>query len=379
MGVLDAIRSPAHTRLMAPARPPRPPRPRRIVIVVYDGVQALDVTGPHEVFAGATGVVAAASPGRVAYEIEIAALTSGPVRTESGLQLVATTLEPAAEVDTLVVPGGAGVYEASADDALVATVSAMAGRARRVVGVCSGAFVLAAAGLLEGRRATTHWARAARLAAEHPAVRVDADPIWTRDGDVWTSAGVTAGIDVALALVEDDHGVDVAETVARWLVMFLRRPGTQSQFAAPVWRRRARDEPVRRAQELIDADPADDHRLGRLAARVAMSERHLLRRFQAEVGVTPARYVAAARVAAARRELEDTDEPVSAIAAAVGFGTAESMRRTFVRDLGTPPDDYRRRFTRHPPVHPTRPPDSRPTRHPESPPTRHPVSKDHAS
>ena len=212
--------------------------------------------------------------------------------------------------------------------------------------MCSGAFVLAAAGLLDGRRATTHWARAARLAAEHPDVRVDADPIWTRDGDVWTSAGVTAGIDVALALVEDDHGVDVAETVARWLVMFLRRPGTQSQFAAPVWRRRARDEPVRRAQDLIDADPADDHRLGRLAARVAMSERHLLRRFTAEVGVTPARYVAAARVAAARRELEETDEPVAAIAAGVGFGTAESMRRTFVRDLGTPPDDYRRRFTR---------------------------------
>jgi transcriptional regulator GlxA family with amidase domain len=322
------------------------------VVLAYDGVQALDITGPHEVFAGATSVVAAASPGRVAYDIDVTGLVPGPVRTESGLQLVATALDPGAAVDTLVVPGGGGVYAAAADDALVAAVRDLAGRARRVVGVCSGAFVLAAAGLLEGRRATTHWARAARLAAEHPGVDVDADPIWTRDGDVWTSAGVTAGIDVALALVEDDHGVDVAETVARWMVMFLRRPGTQSQFAAPVWRRRARDEPVRRAQELIDANPADDHRLGRLATRVAMSERHLLRRFQAEVGVTPARYVAAARVAAARRELEDTDEPVSAIAAAVGFGTAESMRRTFVRDLGTPPDDYRRRFTRRPPHRP---------------------------
>ena len=133
----------------------------------------------------------------------------------------------------------------------------------RVVGVCSGAFLLAAAGLLAGRRATTHWARARRLAAEHPGVEVDASPIWVRDGDVWTSAGVTAGIDLALALVEDDHGVDVAETVARWLVVFLRRPGTQSQFAAPVWRRRARHEPVRQAQDLIDADPAGDHRLAR--------------------------------------------------------------------------------------------------------------------
>ena len=229
----------------------------------------------------------------------------------------------------------------------LATVAALAAGARRIVSVCSGAFLLAAAGLLDGRRVTTHWARAGRLAADHPAVHVDADPIWTRDGDVWTSAGVTAGIDVSLALVEDDHDVEVAETVARWLVMFLRRPGTQSQFATPVRRRQANDEPIRRAQHLIDADPADDHRLGRLAARVAMSERHLLRRFSAELGVTPARYVATARVEAARRELEETDETVAAIAARVGFGTSESMRRTFVRHLGTPPDDYRRRFARH--------------------------------
>ena len=164
---------------------------------------------------------------------------------------------------------------------------------------------------------------------------------------MWTSAGVTAGIDVALALVEDDHGVDVAETCARWLVMFLRRPGTQSQFAAPVWRDRARDEPIRRAQELIEADPGADHRLGVLARRVALSERHFLRRFTAELGITPARYVADVRVDAARRELEDGADTVAAIAARVGFGTAESMRRTFVRDLGTPPDDYRRRFTTH--------------------------------
>ena len=229
--------------------------------------------------------------------------------------------------------------------ALVDAIATMAPRARRVVGVCSGAFLLASAGLLDGRRATTHWARARRLAAEHPAVEVDADPIWVRDGDVWTSAGVTAGIDLALALVEDDHGVDVAETVARWLVVFLRRPGNQSQFAAPVWRRRARHEPVRRAQDLIDADPAGDHRLPVLASRVAMSERHLLRRFSAELGVTPARYVAASRLEAARRQLEDSDETVAAIATRVGFGTAESMRRTFVRQLGTPPDDYRRRFS----------------------------------
>jgi transcriptional regulator GlxA family with amidase domain len=314
---------------------------RRVVILAYEGVQALDVTGPHEVFCGANSVAGEPAP----YAVEILAVRPGPVRTESGLQIVAGALDDSA-VDTLIVPGGSGVHAAIAGATLVDAIAAMAGRARRVVGVCSGAFLLAAAGLLDGRRATTHWARARRLAAEHPAVEVDADPIWVRDGDVWTSAGVTAGIDLALALVEDDHGVDVAETVARWLVVFLRRPGSQSQFAAPVWRRRARHEPVRHAQDLIDADPAGDHRLPVLASRVAISERHLLRRFSAELGVSPARYVAAARLEAARRRLEDSDETVAAIAACVGFGTAESMRRTFVRQLGTPPDDYRRHFSK---------------------------------
>jgi transcriptional regulator GlxA family with amidase domain len=322
-------------------------RPRRVAIVAFDGVQALDVTGPHEVFAGATAVVAGRTAGSAAYAVDIVAASPGVVRSESGLRLVADELDLGAAVDTLVVAGGSGVLAAAADEAFVAAIAGLATGARRVVGVCSGAFLLAAAGLLDGRRATTHWARAARLAADYPAVAVDPDPIWTRDGDVWTSAGVTAGIDVALALVEDDHGVDVAETVARWLVMFLRRPGNQSQFAAPVWRRRARDEPIRRAQDLIDADPAADHRLRVLASRVAMSERHLLRRFAAELGVTPARYVADARVAAARHELEDTDATVASIAARVGFGTSESMRRTFLRHLGTPPDDYRRRFSRY--------------------------------
>jgi transcriptional regulator GlxA family with amidase domain len=328
---------------------------RAVVIVAYDGVQALDVTGPHEVFAGASTAVGFRRGSAPAYDVTIAAPTAGPVRTESGLQLMAGALSDVVDggaVDTLVVAGGSGVLAAIEDTVLVATVAALAGRARRVVSVCSGAFVLAAAGLLDGRRATTHWARARSLAERHPQVEVDADPIWTRDGNVWTSAGVTAGIDVSLALVEDDHGVEVAEQCARWLVMFLRRPGGQSQFAAPVWRRRARDEPIRKAQELIEADPSADFRLRTLARRVALSERHLLRRFTAEVGVTPARYVATARVEAARRELEAGDDTVATIAARVGFGTAESMRRTFVRDLGTPPDDYRRHF-RHSPRSPT--------------------------
>ena len=320
------------------------PPTRTVVIVAFDGVQALDVTGPHEVFAGATELLKRRH--RAGYIVNVAAFRQGHVRTESGLTLVAGALaDVRGDVDTLVVPGGSGVHDVAADPELIAAVRRLTAGARRVVGVCSGSFVLAAAGLLDGKRATTHWARGAQLAELHPSVRVDTDPIWTRDGDVWTSAGVTAGIDLALALVEDDHGADVAGTVARWLVMFLRRPGGQSQFAAPVWRTPAQAEPVRRAQELIDGDPAGDHRVGVLASKVVMSERHFLRRFTGETGITPARYVAAARVDAARRELEQTGDTVAAIAARVGFGTAESMRRTFVRHLGAAPDTYRHRFS----------------------------------
>ena len=315
---------------------------------MYDGAQALDVTGPHEVFAGASAVLRA-RPGRAAgYELSIVSDRAGPVRSESGLTILAAATDPSAPVDTLIVPGGDGVRAAAADADLVARVQATAARARRVVGVCSGTFILAAAGILSGRRVTTHWARGPSLAARHPDVHVDTDPIWVRDGNVWTSAGVTAGIDVSLALVEDDHGVDVADTVARWLVMFLRRPGGQSQFASPVWRTRARDLPLRQVQDEIDADPSADHRVSMLASRAAMSERHFLRRFTDEVGLSPARYVAAARLDSARRELEQSQDTVAAIAARVGFGTAESMRRTFVRHLGASPDEYRRRFTHRP-------------------------------
>ncbi len=316
---------------------------RRVVIVTFEDVQVLDVTGPHEVFAGASRLVEPARPG---YDGRVVSLDGGPVRSESGLALVTESIGrlPPGPIDTVLVPGGFGIRVASADDATVAAVRQLAARSRRVVSVCSGAFVLAAAGLLDGKRVTTHWARGAQLARRFPTVEVDTNPIWTRDGDVWTSAGVTAGIDLALALVEDDHGPDVAVTAARWLVMFLRRPGGQSQFASPVWRTPARTEPIRRAQDLIDGDPGGDHRVRVLASRVAMSERHFLRRFADEVGTTPAQYVAAARLDAARRELEQSDDTVAAIARRCGFGTAESMRRTFLRHLGAPPDDYRRRF-----------------------------------
>jgi transcriptional regulator GlxA family with amidase domain len=199
--------------------------------------------------------------------------------------------------------------------------------------------------LLDGCHVTTHWARASQLSGRHPHLHVDADPIFVRDGRVWSSAGVTAGIDLALALVEDDHDPHVAQTVARWLVMFLRRPGGQTQFATGVWTERATDEPVRRAQEAIERDPAEDHRIERLAARVGMSERHFVRRFTESTGTTPARYVSAVRLEAARRALEESSDTVEAIARRCGFGTGETLRRTFARRLGVTPDAYRNRFT----------------------------------
>jgi transcriptional regulator GlxA family with amidase domain len=227
---------------------------------------------------------------------------------------------------------------------LIDAVTDLAHRADRTITICSGAFVAAAAGLLDGRRVTTHWARADALARRFPSVDVDDDPIYIHDGDIWTSAGVTAGIDLALGVVEHDHGAEVAQTVARWLVMFLRRPGGQSQFAAPVWAERAELEPIRQAQDLIDAAPGDDHRIAVLAARVGMSERHFTRRFTEQVGATPAQYIASVRVEAARRALETTADTTDVIASRCGFGTAETMRRTFARRLSTSPDQYRRRF-----------------------------------
>jgi transcriptional regulator GlxA family with amidase domain len=210
--------------------------------------------------------------------------------------------------------------------------------------VCTGAFLAAEAGLLDGRRVTTHWASAEQLAHEYPGLEVDADPIYLRDGKYWTSAGVTAGIDLALALVEDDLGGEVAQTVARWLVMFLHRPGGQTQFASPVWVPRAERSTLRAVQTLVESAPAGDHRLPALAAAAAMSVRHFARVFTDEVGETPGRYVERVRLEAARRELETTPDTLEVIASRCGFGSAETLRRAFQRRLDVTPDSYRRRF-----------------------------------
>jgi transcriptional regulator GlxA family with amidase domain len=298
------------------------------------------------VFSSATRV--AAGLGRSGgYRVDLVSVDGGLVRCESGLQLGTAPLprgDEAGAIDTLVLPGGDGVHQARHDTALVDWVRHTAPACRRLATVCTGTFLAAEAGLLAGRTVTTHWARAGRLADEFPDITVDPDPIYVHDGRIWTSAGVTAGIDLALALVQDDLGTEVAQTVARWLVMFLHRPGGQTQFAAPVWVPRAERSTVRAVQALVEAAPGGDHRLPALAAAAAMSVRHFSRVFTSEVGESPGRYVERVRVEAARRELETTDATLDVIAARCGFGTAETLRRSFQRRLGVAPDAYRRRF-----------------------------------
>jgi transcriptional regulator GlxA family with amidase domain len=327
--------------------PPARRSPRNVVVLLFDRVQSLDVSGPVEVLTALERVPASSKSPRRRYDVCTLSIDGAAVRTSSGLTIAADgSLDDAPDsIDTLIVPGGAGARAASGDPLLLDWVADASARARRTVSVCTGAFVLAAAGLLDGRRATTHWSAAAALARLHPRVDVDPDPIFVRDGDVWTSAGVTAGMDLALALVEDDHDRDLALTIARHLVLFLRRPGGQSQFSATLAAREPAREPLREAQRAVFDDVAGDHSVDAMAVRAHMSPRHFARAFRAEAGVTPARYVERVRLDAARRALEDTAEPIATIADACGFGTAETMRRAFLRALAVAPAEYRRRFT----------------------------------
>jgi transcriptional regulator GlxA family with amidase domain len=318
---------------------------RSVVILGFHGVQALDLVGPFDVLTAATGVLL--SKGRDdGYDVRVVSPGAEPVDTGTGLQLVAQALPDLRDgVDTIVLPGGFGVDAARRDPEVIAWVQSMAKTVRRVVSVCNGALLAAQAGLLDGCPATTHWAFAGQLAREFPAVRVDPEPIFVRSSEtVWTAAGVTAGIDLSLALVEADHGTEVAQTVARWMVLYLRRPGGQTQFAAPVWMPRAKREPIREVQEAIESEPGGVHGVTDLARRAAMSPRHFTRVFTDEVGEAPGAYVERVRTEAARRQLEETDDTVTVIAARCGFGTAETMRRNFVRRIGISPDQYRKNF-----------------------------------
>lgn len=315
---------------------------RLVVIAVFPGIQALDLVGPLEVFHAAHRQVA---DGR-GYRVEVVAESTDVLRTSSGLQLLADRSFSSIRgtIDTLVIAGGEGARAAAQQHRVQSWVRRVSPRCRRVASVCTGAFVLAAAGVLSGRRATTHWAHCGRLARDFPDVDVAEDAIYVRDGRVWTSAGVTAGMDLALALVEDDVGSDVALAVARQLVMFVHRPGGQSQFSAQLASQLAEREPLRDLQAFIADHPTADLTVSRLAARVAMSPRNFARAFAAEVGVTPAAFVERARVEVARRLLETTRDDVEAVAARAGFGRVETLRRAFHRGLGVSPNEYRRRF-----------------------------------
>jgi transcriptional regulator GlxA family with amidase domain len=325
------------------------PAPRKVAIVVYPGVQSLDVTGPLEVFAGASQLIAASSRPEPTYEIRIVSREGAPLRSSSGLMLVPDTpiSDVPARLDTLLVAGGNGYADASGDEQLIGWISRAGARARRTASVCTGAFLLARAGLLDGRRVTTHWASAQALARLYPQLTVDPDPIFLRDGPLWTSAGVTAGMDLALALVEEDLDREAALTIARHLVLFLRRPGNQSQFSATLSAQQPDREPLREVQRLVIENVAASHTVEAMAAHANMSPRHFARAFRSETGVTPARFVERVRLESARRRLEDTGEPVATVAAACGFGTAETMRRCFLRTLGVGPAEYRRRFRSH--------------------------------
>jgi transcriptional regulator GlxA family with amidase domain len=320
---------------------------REITIVVYEGVQSLDVTGPLEVFAGARQLIERTGGCDRGYDVRVLSGDGEPVRTSSGLAVLPHGELPRAprRIDTLIVPGGEGRAAAVRDTALIAWIARAARVARRTASVCTGAFLLAQAGLLDGRRVTTHWAAARELQQRYPQVQVDPDPIFVRDGSVWTSAGVSAGIDLALALVEQDVGRDAALTIARHLVLFVHRPGNQSQFSATLAAQRAGREPLREVQRAVLEDVAGDHSVQAMAARAHMSARHFARTFRAETGVTPARHVERVRLEAARRRLEDSADPLALIARDCGFPSAEVMRRVFQRALHVGPTEYRRRFS----------------------------------
>lgn len=315
---------------------------RRVVLVTFPDVQPIDLMGPAEVFAEANARV----PG--AYAVEVVARAADPIRTRGGYAILpARTIDGVrGRIDTLLVAGGPGVFAAEGDDRLLAWLRTAAARSRRVGSVCSGAFLLAAAGLLDGRRVATHWDGCEQLARRYPGVTVERDPIFVRDGKVWTSAGASAGMDLALALVEVDLGREVALDVARWLVLFLQRPGGQAQFSVPLSTQAADRKPLRELQAWMAEHLDADLRIETLAARACMSPRHFARAFREEIGLTPGAYVEALRVERARQRLERGSEPIEAIARGCGFGTPETMRRAFNRRIGVAPSSYRARFHR---------------------------------
>jgi transcriptional regulator GlxA family with amidase domain len=316
---------------------------RTVEMLAYPSVQLLDVTGPLQVFASANDMTARAGEAQP-YAIRLVAPGGPRVEASAGVALVADPLSAFdLRVDTLIVAGGDGVNAASVDAVLIDYVRNRARQARRTASICTGAFLLAATGVLDGRRAVTHWQYCAELARRFPAVHVESDPIFVRDGSVWTSAGVTAGIDLALALVEEDLGRTVALAVARYLVVFLKRPGGQAQFSEALSLQAAEDT-FGVLHGWISKHLAEDLSLPVLASQAGMSERSFSRHYAESIGSTPARAVERLRVEGARRLLCDTRLPVKRISQRCGFGSEETMRRSFLRLLSATPQDYRARF-----------------------------------
>jgi transcriptional regulator GlxA family with amidase domain len=315
--------------------------PRHVVIVAFDGVELVDVTGPASVFANASFLL---GQGRRGYRVEVAAMSAGPILAHGGVRLMADRAlgELNGSIDTLLVAGAPELE--LRDERLAHEVRRAAQHAHRVGSVCTGAFILARAGLLDGRRAVTHWAACPTLRQQYPAVRVETDPIFIRDGGIWTSAGVSSGIDLCLALVEEDHGRRIASQVARWMVLYLRRAGGQNQFSAQLALQCTEYEPLRELQEWIGESLSADLSVNALARRVHMSPRNFARVFRQELGMTPGAYVDALRIDRARGALETTDHSVKRIARDSGFGTPETMSRVFRRNIGLTPIEVRRRF-----------------------------------
>ncbi|MFF5858947.1 GlxA family transcriptional regulator [Streptomyces sp. NPDC012751] len=320
---------------------------RLIVIVLFEGVDLLDVTGPPEVFFLARRETEEAA----GYEVVLAARTMDPVVTAAGVRVLpdATFDElMTRSIDTLVVPGSVEVdsrrrVHALVDPDVVEQVRRLAPRTRRITSVCVGAHILAASGLLDGKRATTHWSTAQQLATDHPAVEVDSDPIFIREGNVWTGAGISACLDLSLALIADDLGEAVALRVARQLVMYLKRPSGQSQFSVPL----EQVSTTRRIEELrhhILRHITEPLTVAHLAEQAHISDRQLARIFKNELGMTPHAYIESVRVERARNQLETTDNTLDRIATTCGFGTVDTLVRAFRRRLDTTPTEYRRRF-----------------------------------
>jgi transcriptional regulator GlxA family with amidase domain len=327
-------------------------KPRRVVMLSYDGANLIDIGGPLQTFAQANRQMhAEEEPSQRirAYELAIASEAGGPVITGPGIAVLTQPLAEldAGAIDTLIAPGGSPDGSPVMPPGLVAWLARNGSRPRRLCAVCTGAFMLAASGLIEGRRVTTHWNWAGRLAAMFPSVRVDADPIFIRDGSLWTSAGVTAGIDLALALIEEDAGHRIAVGVARDLVMFMKRPGGQSQFSVPLALQTRDDETFADLHAWMATHLVEDLRVERLAERVSMSPRNFARLYAARIGNTPAKTVEMMRLEAARRALEETDLPTKRIAAELGFGEEQNLRRVFQRLIGIGPAQYRNRFSGH--------------------------------